>query len=273
MEAKLHPGLSRAAYEAIDAANVSMLKHFARTAAHAREAMLHPPEPSAAMELGSHIHVAVLEPARFDSEFVLAPKCDRRTKEGKATWAAFEAENHGKTLLAADDYELVRAIRNAAWEHPTAAALLKGPGHCEVGAVWQHERTGLWCKGLIDRVGQHDGWTWIVDLKTCRDASPRGFARDVANLHYHAQAAYYVNGCNAIAPRPRRFAWIAVEKDAPHAVAVYEPDDPALLAGEARYEKWLDAYAEARESGVWPGYGTDVQSLSLPRWAEVEGEV
>jgi exodeoxyribonuclease VIII len=266
----LYPGTSRAAYFAIDGANFSTLKGFAKSAAHVAEYLLHPPPSTPAMILGTHIHAAVLEPARFDRDYVLAPKVDRRTTVGKAAWATFEAENAGKELLDRDDFDLVLGIRDAVWAHPTAKALLSGAGHCEVGAVWKHERTGLACKGMMDRIGAHGGWTWIVDLKTCEDASPAGFARSVANYAYHAQAAFYLGGCNAIAPMKRRFTWIAVEKKPPYAVAVYEPDSIALDTGERRCEDWLDAYAECRRTDVWPGYPDDIQSIALPKWATRE---
>src|SRR5882757_7827890 len=87
----LYPGLSRATYESIDAINISKLAYFDRTASHARHFMQHPPSPSEAMEFGTAFHMAVLEQERFVDEYIVPPECDRRTREGKATWAEFEA--------------------------------------------------------------------------------------------------------------------------------------------------------------------------------------
>jgi hypothetical protein len=257
----LYPGLDRASYESIHAANGSTLCKFELSAAHAREAMIHPPQPTAAMDFGTALHCAVLEPIRFSKEYIAAPKVDRRTKEGKATWAAFEADNADKSVMDADDFLTVQRMRESAWAHPIAKQLLSGQGHNEVGAVWINEETGITCKGLMDRITGFDGWTWITDVKSCVDASRRGFARACRNLHYGAKAAFYLDGCNALDPRDRRFCWIAIEKEAPYAVAVYEADATALAAGRSKYMRWLRLYQEAMETNVWPGYEPVIHPL------------
>ncbi|HXG58144.1 MAG TPA: PD-(D/E)XK nuclease-like domain-containing protein [Thermoanaerobaculia bacterium] len=257
----LYPNLSRAEYEAIPAINASVLEHFERSAAHAREAMLHPPKPTDAMEFGTALHVAVLEPARFSREYVAAPKCDRRTKVGKETWAAFEAEHRGAQLMDAEDFIAICRMRDAVWSHPVAKELLRGPGHNEVAVVWENEETGLLCKALLDRIGSFDGWTWIPDLKSTGDASPREFSYSIKRYHYGAKAAYYLDGCNTVAPRPRRFCWIAIEKEPPYAVALYEPTDDAINAGRSKYMRWLRLYEEAQRTNHWPGYETSIQPL------------
>src|SRR5438093_3049537 len=102
----IYDGVSQAVYQSWSAVNHSRLKLFARTAAHARYAMEFPPAPTAALNIGDGCHAAVLEPARFEAEFVGAPKVDRRTKDGKLAWQEFEAANQGKLILPAEDYAL-----------------------------------------------------------------------------------------------------------------------------------------------------------------------
>lgn len=272
-ETGLHPKVSRTTYESWEAANSSLLKHFERSAAHAHQELVHPPAPTPALIFGTNFHAAVLEPELFEKSFVVAPKVDRRTVAGRTMWAAFEAEAAGKTIVTTEDHATIEGALRSVWSHPRASALLRGAVHREVGAVWTHERTGELCKGLIDCISRDDGWTWVVDLKSTRDASPGAFAAAVARYSYHAQAAHYLAGLDAISKHKRRFAWIAVEKEAPYATAVYEPDEATLLAGEALVERWLDQYAAAKESGEWPGYSGEVQSLTVPRWALKEGDL
>ena len=62
----------------------SGLVRIMRSPAHYREYVAHPPEPTPAMQLGTAFHTALLEPDRFGQSFVVAPKFDRRTKDGKA---------------------------------------------------------------------------------------------------------------------------------------------------------------------------------------------
>lgn len=255
-----------------DAASFTTLSRYERSPAHARWMALHPPEPSAAMEIGTAVHLAVLEPERFDAECAIAPKIDRRTKEGKAEWSAFLACNAGKTVLDAQQHERCLAMRDAVWAHETAAAMLSGTGHFEVGAIWEDAATGQLCKTLIDRMGSFDGWTWCIDLKKTRDASKREFAKSVARYHYHAQAAMILDGCNAISPRERKFAWIAVEEEPPHCVAIYEPNLVVEATGRDKWRKWLGRYVEAKRAQSWPGYSRGVVGLELPKWAYYDEE-
>ena len=57
-----------------------------------------PPEfNSPALMFGAALHKAVLEPDGFGDEYIVAPKFDRRTKDGKAAYAAFEMSLAGRT--------------------------------------------------------------------------------------------------------------------------------------------------------------------------------
>jgi len=258
----IHPGVRRAEYEAIEAINISTLEHFDRTDLHGQWEMLHKKPPSRAMEVGTHFHMNLLEPGRFEREYVIPPKVDRRFKEQKMEWERFEAENVGKSYVDAEAHVQIIGMRDAVWARPIASALLSGRGLSEVAIVWDDPETGIRCKGLLDRLSEYAGWTWITDLKSCRDASREGFSLSCKKLRYGARAAYYFDGCNVLAPRDRRFAWIAVENTAPFCVAEYEADESALQRGRERYRRWLRRYWNARETGVWQGYPDEIQVMT-----------
>lgn len=268
IEDGIHPGMAREEYCHIKAANYSTIKHFSRTPAHAREMMLHPPDPTPQMELGTATHCAVFEPSRFAEEYIVAPKVDKRTKAGKEEWAAFEEANRHKSLLDLDEMDQCQGMMKQAYEHEIAKQLLSSPGKAEVAVVWTDKRTGVRCKALLDRIILWAGWTVVLDLKTTRNAGPWEFSGQVAKLWYHEQAAFYLDGLNTIAQAERRFMWIAAESERPYCVAVYEPDQEALQAGRSAYQAHLDAYQSCRESNSWPGYPASIQPLSLPRWAQ-----
>jgi hypothetical protein len=108
----------------------------------------------------------------------------------------------------------------------------------------------------------------IADLKTAVDASPRGWSRAVVNFQYHAQAAFYLDGLDTVEPVvERKFLWIALEKEEPHCVALYEPDFATLDKGRRMYRNYLRQYMKAQETQVWGGYEADIQSLEIPEWA------
>ena len=263
----IHRGISFAGYLAIPGANHSLLRTFARSAAHAREEMLHPAASTAAQEFGQALHAAVLEPAEFERQYAEAEKVDRRTKAGKARWSELEAQNGSRTLLPAAQWESVLAMKAALLGHATARELLTGPGANEVCAIWDDATTGVRCKGRIDRLATLAGWTFVVDLKTAECADPQEWGRHSAKWGYHEQAAFYLDGLAALAPASRRFAHVVIEKDRPFAVAVCELDDEAISEGRRRYRRHLARWAECERSGEWPGYAEGIHPVRLPTWA------
>ena len=58
-----------------------------------------------------------------------------------------------------------------------------------------------------------------------------------------------------------------VEEQPPHGVIPFEPDYQCLEIGRERYRRWLTAHARCTEANHWPGYGTEIQPIALPRWA------
>lgn len=266
MKPGIYPNTPREQYEQVEAVNQSTLKLFSRTPAHARYAMLHKPAPSAAMELGTATHAAILEPDTVFERFAVAPKCDRRTKAGKDQWTEFEALNRGKILLKQDEWDQIAGMRGAVMEHATARELVKGKGQNELMAVAKDPDTGEVLKALMDRVTAFQGWTVVVDLKTCEDASEWAFSRDCAKYEYHIQAAFYLDVLNAIAAHDRRFWFVAIEKSPPFELAVYELDEDSLQQGRMEYRDRLAKFIECKKSGDWPGYGTGVFPLRLPEW-------
>lgn len=184
----------------------------------------------------------------------------------------WRAENEGYTVLSVDTYEQLLGMRDAIMAHPAASALLSGEGVAEASVYWTDPATGELCRCRPD-YWRKDGV--IADLKTTEDASPEGFAKSLVNYRYHVQAPWYLGGMTAAYEaghfpegwqRPRAFAFIAVEKRAPYAVAVYVLDSESLEIGARMMRRDLDTLAECRRTGVWPGYGDTLQQLGVPQY-------
>lgn len=248
-------------YFALDAVGKSDLDLIARSPLHWQRAVR---EETPAMRIGSAVHCAVLEPERFERDYVTAPECDRRTKAGKEAFAEFEAANAGKTVLNGDEGVLCHRIAASVLSHLRAAQLLAG-ARAEVSALWKDPELRVRCRARFDALTK-DGW--ILDLKTTQDASPSAFAKSAANFRYHVQAAWYLDGYgSATGDIPAGFVFVAVEKSPPYAVALYELDAEAVEIGRALARRDLARYANAREFDLWSGYPETIQPLSLPRWA------
>ena len=268
----LHNGVKMDDYRQIEAVNQSVLKLMERSPMHCRYAVEHPDPASDSQRIGDATHAAILEPGRFAAEFIASPKFDRRTKDGKAAAAEWEAANAGKLPLDPDEFARVEAMGRAVSQCRTAARLLGTPGECEVTACWHDRPTGLACKGRFDRRAVVGGHPTIIEVKTARSAAYGDFARDAAKYGYHIQAAWYVDGHEAATGFPARHVFIVVENEPPHGVAVYVLNDAEMQSGRAKYRRMMDEYAACVKSGVWPGYPDKAQVLVLPHWAlEIEG--
>ena len=219
-----------------------------------------PPDADDALIIGQATHTLTLEPEKFTSEFAVMPQgLDRRTKEGKALAAELEAS--GKTILTNSQYELCSGIALSVRANTVALEYLTG-GFAEVSFTAEIE--GVQVRGRADYLKTSGG---LVDLKTTKSASPKAFAKSIAEYRYHVQAALYTDLAEANGLFIPDFTFIAVEKTYPYAVAIYQLDAQALERGRELYRRDLAIYKHCLEMDDWPGYPEEVQVLSLPSWA------
>lgn len=255
-------------YRALPAANFSTLKHGLKSAAHMRAAMEVKPEPSAAMRLGSLLDCSLFRPSELEARYVCAPEVDRRTKEGKAMYAAFEAQALGRTVVDMETMEKARLMRASVLKCATARALTSAQNF-QRALLWVDEHTGVTCKALLDSVTP--GVT-ITDLKTTSSgAGWREFSRTVAAFSYHIQAAFYVDGWKACTGEELPYTFIVVESAEPYATAVYRLDAAAIEIGRRTYRYCLELYGKCQASGEWPGYPDELATLELPKWCQAPG--
>lgn len=263
-EIGIYPNVPAEEYFGWEAMNRSTLEHAGRSMLHLQAAMSEPSKSTAAMELGTALHCAVLEPDAFSRRYIVAPKVDRRTKEGKATWESFVASADGKSIIDSEDRAAVQAMADSIRCHPRASTLLDVPGDNEVCVVWDDKETGIRCKARIDR---YAAGRIGVDIKTTANASPGAFAKSVFDYGYHRQMAWYADGFYAITGKATPFVIVAVENESPWAACCYRLEDQAVEFGRDDNRRWLRQYAEAVKSGVFDGYSNEVVALGLPVWA------
>jgi hypothetical protein len=259
-------------YLASHGVSQSMLKLFARSPAHLRYAIEHPEPDTPDQKIGTIAHVAVFEPDRLETCCYVKPAnyqhhktAEWRKWNGNATecrdWIAARQD---RPIISQDAYTDVLGLRNAVFRHPAAALALKNAGKAEQSLFVEDPETGLQLKCRADfLVGNSD-----VDLKTCVDASPAGFAKAVANYGYDIQAAMTLDICALLGLGIEHFIFIAAEKEPPYAVGVYELDSRAIEIGRNKYRRLLNRYLECVTTDKWPAYSANIEYLSLPAWAE-----
>jgi len=260
----IYPGVPFPEYQSWEAINNSVLRKISKqSAAHAKEYMDNPPPPTAAMSFGSALHARILECDTFPERYLVAPKCDRRTKAGKETYAAFQDAAGDKTILTDADYATIQSIAAEIEKHKVIKFVQDGAS--EVCIVWTDKKTGILCKARLDYI--HAERAIMVDIKSTKSAEAGEFARSVWNYDYHQQFAFYASGWEAAAGDFPTCVIVACEKEPPFALAVYELHEDIMRAGKNAWENALKIYAECVKTGIWPGFYDGPQILNLPKWA------
>ena len=224
--------------------------------------------PTEAMQFGTAAHHQILGtgaevvPIEFDNYQTKA------AQEAKA-----EAIARGAVPMLPHQMDALGAMAKALREHPLASKLLTRWGRPEQSAFWRDRETGVICRARYDVLPSGPtalGRPVVPDYKTAVSASPEAFSKAVNERGYHQQAAWYLDGLRALdlAGEDAAFAFVVQEKTPPYLVAVYQLDVAALMIGAYRNRKALRTYAECTASGHWPGYSTDIETVSLPAWAE-----
>jgi len=276
-----HENVPSDVYHSWPSLNSSKLGLLLRSPAHLKASLDFPEEPTPAMIYGEAIHYAVLQPELLEEHYCgekpakpSGKEYDRRTKEGKENYGAWQrnvldpwvAANANKTQLPPLEYSRLPEIR-AAIEATPAAKHVLGLGKAESSFVWKDPTTGILCRCRPDVCGE--GRNLLVDLKSTRDARPEAFAKAVANFGYYRQAAWYLDGVNAVlgAGTVTEFVFVVVEKTPPYGVGVYvlEPEDVERGRGMNRVA--LKRLAWCQENDSWPSYGAKITPIGLPRWS------
>jgi exodeoxyribonuclease VIII len=252
------PSLHIASKHTLDVVAVAPAKH--------KAAVTEPPEDEerAALYFGTAFHTCVFEPLRFDRTYVVSPKFDGRTKQGKADRAEWEAANDGKLSLEPDDYERVRRMTDAYRADPIARGMLES-GLAEVTARWRDAETGLECKARADLWIEE--LAMLSDLKSCKDGSWHGFRLASERYGYAKQDAFYRWGWSCCGHTIGAFVFTCVEKAPPYLVSHFEHDPEDIEAAQALNRKALRRMAAAVKTGNWEGYPSRIQRVKLRKWA------
>lgn len=220
--------------------------HFKYAIEHKEEA-----ETLALLE-GRAAHKEILEPDTFVDEFVCAPQCDRRTKEGKEIYARFLTESEGKEVLSPDSYQKIKDMAAAIRQNPIAMKFLAGIH--EKSFFWTDPDTGEKCKVKPDCIAEVDGKKYIVDYKTTDSCQDGHFERSVKKYGYKFQAGMYREGVFQNTFDDYGFAFVAQEKKAPYAVRVYICDEDFIQEGFEQFRTAISLYHWCKENDNWYGF-------------------
>jgi hypothetical protein len=207
-----------------------------------------------AMEGGAALHGLLLKGDRV--------LCFDTARRGRA-WEQFAIDNPGAHILSPAVYDRVQRMAESVHRHPEACELLEGIR--EQTLLFRF--LGLECRSTPDvRTPRR-----LVELKTTRDASPWGFARDIERRHYHAQMAFQRAAVMASGlGQPDDAYIVAVESTEPHVVTLFRLTPATLDMGDRLVRLWMERLAGCVRSGAWPGYSQAVVDVDLGQREDVE---
>jgi exodeoxyribonuclease VIII len=218
------------------------------------------------MRQGSLVDCLITEPAEYSKRYLVAPQCDRRTKEGKAIWSEFQAEAEGREVITRDWEDNALRIVEALMRDPDAAPLLRD-GQGQEPHFWHDSLMEADCRYKPDI--EHPDRGILVDLKKARSASPRMFAAQSYSLAYDLQMAHYSAGwADRYGAPPEQCILIAYEWQWPHNISVNVLSADLIEEGHLRREEAITLVKRCMESDLWPSWGT--VEMDVPRWAHAD---
>lgn len=258
------------AYREWDAVSASDLKNFRRSPAYAR---LRPSIESPALDWGTAVHTAVLEPHELEKRYGLDPESPkggyprgwRQTKDYAALSSEALAVPGTIGLLTRDQFAALQQIVDSVARNDIGKLLHELPGTRESSLIISDPEFGVTRKvrpdWLIPKART------IVDVKTAQDWRPAAFARSCLRYDYHLSDAYYrdtfaLDGGLEI----EHYVYLVISSDAPFEVASYTLDHDSVMQGRADYRKALAAWAYCKQTNDWPGGSAKIQEIRLPEY-------
>ncbi|NRA68747.1 MAG: PD-(D/E)XK nuclease-like domain-containing protein [Pseudobacteriovorax sp.] len=217
--------------------------------------------PTSAQNLGIMIHEMLLEPHLFETKYICGPEGSNRTHKA---FKELVRENEDKQVLPYAEWQKLHTIKDSALSQRSSKLLLEYEGQNEVSCYWKDERTGRGLKCRPDRlIGDR---SLVVDLKTTEDASYDKFTRKAADFGYHRSVALTTRGLKELTGDDYTYLFLVVETKPPFNVATFKYEFDDIVLGNDEINLAISLYDEAVKTGFWPGYGSGIQTLTLPPW-------
>jgi hypothetical protein len=214
-----------------------------------------------AMILGSAFHAMLLEP---EKNLVLNSELSRR---GSKAWKEQEDFlDDDQILLPTGEYEQCQKMVDGCLQNKMARNLLTNEDLlAEYSFIATCPETGLELKCRPDGLLKEAGI--VIDLKSCLDASYRGFDKAVRNFRYDLQSCVYRYILKLCKIETTNFIFIATEKGS-YATACYEMSDKYNKYAEAEMFKTLRKIKVAQDTNTFDTGWPDLDTINLPAYLD-----
>lgn len=299
--AHLAPGLHRNVplrdYLALPYMSASRLHAFAKSPAHYRAACDGPmKEETDALARGTALHLAILEPALFETRYIVAEPCEQLLKSGNRKgqpcgnpglfrlrnglgWACgthvkgfgSEIETGGEQqVISQENRAAVLGMAASIAKHARARSLFDGSGEFEATVIFEDPETGVLIRTRPDRLVARAGMN--AELKSTRNAARWAFERDAESRGYWLKLALYRRGLRARGWPYSMTALLAVESEPPFDPVPYLIRESDLDSADREITRLLLRFKDCERDNYWPGQATEFLELCRPAYATKEND-
>lgn len=186
-------------------------------------------------------------------------------------WKEFAAQHEGKTILNETEFATAQAVADAAMKNTDLRRLVEGTlfEQRELSMQWQVGDRA--CAGRADAVLSHT-MGYVFELKTSSSSEPNKTRRHALSMGYHAQLAWYQNGCKQNGFQvPDAFMGV-VETKPPYPVTVFKLTPRLLEDGERLWRSWFEMMRVCEDAHHWPEYTQAIIPLDVDEMMGMEFE-
>lgn len=280
METKQIEKMTDAEYFALEAISASQIKTFDKGAYwfwkstpfnHEKE----PEKESDALIFGKLCHCLLLEPEKFDEEYLIYDfgklRANKKYEEAKLL-------NPNKIIVNQEEVDHAKKMMSELQNHKLAGLILDG-ATAEMPYIWMDKNTGLLCKCKMDAIKRTKAGIVLIDYKTSSDIE--GLINWPQKLQYPLQADFY---CRAVKEKygenPIEFVFIIqsnkIGEEDIIAVCNVEFDTQQVAHDIVDHhlieiKERLDSWNETHDKSIWSAYPNRVE-MRYSNWFMDRGE-
>lgn len=237
--------MSFSEYLSLPRLSSSKLKDFAKSPAYMKWREENPMKETEAMKIGTMIHTWILENHKFQHEYYLTEKYDRRTKDGKAAYNA--------AIEAAGDRVVIEKSVFDKFKHLQPYNDTQN----ELTILFEHQ--GVECKARVDAMHVNG----MEDIKSTADIFK--CVKQFFNLNYHIQAGFYQIAYKAAYDRwPEFFKFTFISTNDFVVKHTFDLEFDLMEISRDMAARYIGEYKECEDKGTWDlGLGDYIET---PSW-------
>jgi len=228
------------------------------------------------MKLGTAFHTALLEPEKYQKNYVEIPSFEKKSKYQTLTikeqLERWKEENKDSVTISSEDRDKVKMMLASCLDNPIINKIVNNE-HALIEKEFYMVKDEICYTGTPDIIIPE--LNLVIDVKTTTDASPNKWSKAIHDREYMIQAALYIDAMNAIFGKEfNRFIWVVVENKHPYSAMTYFAEPSLLDLGRNLILNASSDFKNCLLENNWPSYKTGLVPCSLPvyAWSQYESE-